>query len=144
MNGLALLIFSLKALTLTAQPGSKELDSARFREQVINQWWSCESAEAKKDCDMRLLVIKPEGVEMNCINWSNGFAGLKCGYIFKIQDGFFELTVKEYPNKFNAKFVYGYLSEGEHLMLLTRQTEIALSPRLLSETGWLNFEKIKR
>lgn len=141
----ALLIFLyLQVGSLAAQPGSKELDSTRFREQVLNQWWSCESADSKKECDMRLLVIKPDGVEMNCVNWSNGFSGLKCGYAFKLEDGFFELRVKEYPNTFNAKYIYGYLSEGENLLLLNRPIAIALSPRLLSETGWLKFEKIKR
>lgn len=138
------LILSLWAVVTAAQPGSKELDSTRFREQIIHQWWSCESADPKKECDMRLLLIKPDGVEMNCVNWLNGFSGLKSGYTYKLVDGFFEISVKEYPNTFNTKFIYGYLSESDQLFLLNRPMAVALSPRLLSEKGWLKFDKIKR
>jgi hypothetical protein len=139
-----LLVLSLNAGLMAAQTGPKELDSARFREQVIDQWWSCEGEESKKNCDMQLLVIKPDGIEMNCINWSNGFSGLKCKYGIKLEDNFFELSVKEYPNSFHAKFIYGYLTEGGQLFVLASEKNVALSPSLLSEKGWLKFEKIKR
>jgi hypothetical protein len=139
-----LLILCLNAGLAAAQAGPKELDSTRFREQVINQWWSCESEESKKSCDMRLLVIKAEGIEMNCVNWSNGFSGLKCKYGMKLQDGFFELSVSEYPNAFHIKFIYGYLSEAGQLFVLATEKNSALSPRLLSEAGWLKFDRIKR
>jgi hypothetical protein len=139
-----LLVLSLSAGLMAAQAGPKELDSARFREQVIDQWWSCEGEEYKKNCDMQLLVIKPDGIEMNCINWSNGFSGLKCKYAIRLEDNFFELSVKEYPNSFNTKFIYGYLTEAGQLFILASEKNVALSPRLLSEKGWLKFEKIKR
>jgi hypothetical protein len=136
------LIASCAAGSLVAQPRAAELDTAALRQQILNQWWACEKQKTK-ECDMRLLVIKPEGFEMNCVNWSAGFSGLKCKYILNMQDGFFELELKEYPNAFQAKYVYGYLSENE-LLLLTMDKALALSPRLLSETGWLKFERIKR
>ena len=93
---------------------------------------------------MRLLIIKKEGFEFNCINWSKGFSGNKCNYDLKIQEGFFEIAMKTCPDKPKSPFLYGYLTQTNSLFLLIRADQLTLSPALLSEKEWLKFEKIVR
>jgi hypothetical protein len=141
-NVLLILLFFTKGY-LFGQDTAKKLDKTVFEKEMINQWWSFEDKEKKTDCDMRLLIIKTNGFELNCVNWVEGFSGSKCEYDIKIDDVFFEIKVKNCVNKSNVSFMYGYLSEKGNLFLLLTEKELKLSNSLLKESNWLKFEKIK-
>jgi hypothetical protein len=139
---LLILLFFTKGY-LFGQDTARKLDKTVFEKEIINQWWSFEDKEKKTDCDMRLLIFKTSGFELNCVNWVEGFSGSKCEYDTKIDDIFFEIKVKNCINKSNVSHIYGYLSERGNLFLLLNEKELKLNNSLLKENNWLKFEKIK-
>lgn len=127
---------------LAAQP--IQLQKAEFQGTIIEQWWSYENKEAKKDCDMRIFVVNSSVFELNCINWTDGFSGNKCAYDLTIKNNFFELKARDCQNNLNPGFLYGYLNAANQLLLVVRKTQLAMNAALLSEHDWIKFEKIKR
>jgi len=132
------LMFSL------CQAQTKKLSAPEFQNEIVNQWWTYENKEIKKDCDMRIFVIKDSEFELNCVNWADGFSGNKCNYELSFTDNFFELRPKSCKNNESPGFLYGYLSETNQLLLLISKKQLALSPVLLSDKRWLRFDRVKR
>ncbi len=140
-----LLTTALVLLVLPFFSQQKKLDKAVFQSSLINQWWSSENnKETKGECDMRIFVIKQEGFELNCVNWTNGFSGNKCGFDVKFNANFFELKAKNCQNNVNPGYVYGYLNESDKLFLVMSKKPLPLNQTLLAEKDWIGFEKIKR
>lgn len=135
-------ILNLAASLINAQ--TRKLENAEFKNEIIDQWWSFENKTSKKDCDMRILVVRKAGFELNCVNWTDGFLGNKCGYDLTLTDNFFELKAKACEKNQNPGYLYGYLGGNDNLFLLISKKQMAISAALLSEKDWLKFEKIKR
>ena len=127
---------------LAAQP--IKLQKAEFQSAVVDQWWSYENKETKRDCDMRIFVVNNSVFELNCINWTDGFSGNKCAYDLTLTGNIFELKAKDCQNNLSPGFLYGYLNEAGQLSLIVRKTRQAMGAALLSEKDWIRFEKIKR
>ncbi len=92
---------------------------------------------------MRLLLIKPDEFECNCVNWANGFSGNKCGYQVSVRNGFFEMVMKNCHDKFHYAFMYGYLKENM-LLLLMSEKSLTLDSGLLAHKNWITFDKVVR
>jgi hypothetical protein len=129
-------------LVTLAQP--KKLVLSDFKNEITNHWWSSENKSNNKECDMRILIIKNDIFELNCVNWTNGFLGSKCAYDLRIIDNIFELKAKNCGKTLDPGFIYGYLSETGSLFLLVRKNPITISAAALSEKDWIKFEQIKR
>jgi len=120
-----------------------KLEQNEFDTDILNHWWACEDKVNKSECDMRIFLVKTVELELNCVNWANGFSGSKCTYSLILQNDFLELTVGICGETINPGFIYGYLS-GANLYILTSNKKLSLGSNLLAEKDWHKFERIKR
>jgi hypothetical protein len=121
----------------------RHLEQNEFDTDILNQWWSFDSKINNGGCDMRIFIARSGNFEFNCINWSNGFSGSKCGYSLSLQNDFFEIAAKDCKESANPGFIYGYLIEN-YLFLLSSDKKLSMTSSLLTEKNWYKYEKIKR
>lgn len=119
------------------------LGQNEFDTDILSQWWSYEDKLNKSECDMRIFNVRPSELEMNCVNWTDGFSGSICSYSLELKNDFFCIRAKECKKTVNPGFIYGYLS-GDNLFLLIRPKALPIDSSLLQEKNWLKFVKIKR
>lgn len=139
---LAWISFFLNCSTVFCQNYDRKMDKNTYENLVLNTGWSLEDTTKKSEYELIVFVFKPDTVYTVYISWIEGMSSTSCEYVFKSDNIFFKLGLKNCNQEKYYSFIYGYLNKQGQLCILMKNENLNLNKHLLKEHNWLILSKI--